>query len=250
MISSYHFHRMFRLVFHEPPGQYLRRMRLQSVIFALINWPKMAVTDIALEYGFSSSQSLAKSLRRELNISARDIRLDYQNKGWHIVEVLLKQLGQPTSNNEQQLEAVLAENLSFQIVSMPERHLQVESYLLSDGMIEIMEAEENRKVDILTITPIKDIDKPAVEQKYLMGYEVTDKQLANLSLPSGRYLSCRVKLNNLVTYAAIWNALYRFILAEDLQPSPDGFSIEVFHYIGDQSSGEYDVSFTLALEAE
>lgn len=56
-ISPYHFHRMFRLVFHEPPGQYLQRKRLQWAALLLVDRPHWSISHIAHEVGFASSQS-------------------------------------------------------------------------------------------------------------------------------------------------------------------------------------------------
>ncbi|MGI9273545.1 MAG: helix-turn-helix transcriptional regulator [Endozoicomonas sp.] len=246
-ISPYHFHRMFRLIFQEPPGQYLRRMRLQEVIFSLINRPKAAVTEIALECGFSSSQSLAKALRRELNTSAKTIRADYLEKGWQEVEALLNQLGQPGSDSDSHLESTMTESLGFQIVELPERYLSVQPYPLSEGMTEKL-LESIGDGDIFALIPTQDTDKPAAKQEYLMGQEVSAPSQANLVVSAGRYLSCTVKLNNIVAYAAVWDALYNHLLSEYLQPAPDGYVVEVLHQNDECDSDIVEVTFSLALD--
>lgn len=55
--SSYspsHFHRMFTEIVGETPADYVKRLRLEQSAHLLIYEPNMAVTDIALQCGFSS----------------------------------------------------------------------------------------------------------------------------------------------------------------------------------------------------
>ncbi|WP_245688468.1 helix-turn-helix domain-containing protein [Vibrio sonorensis] len=58
-ISPFHFHRQFTEIFHETPGRYLSRLRLQIAVDGLVDSSK-SVTQIAHEAGFSSSQPWRK----------------------------------------------------------------------------------------------------------------------------------------------------------------------------------------------
>lgn len=62
-ISPSHFHRQFTELFHETPGQYLARLRLQHAVNLLMSQEQHSVTDVAHACGFSSSQALAKALK-------------------------------------------------------------------------------------------------------------------------------------------------------------------------------------------
>lgn len=72
-LSPYHFHRVFKAVTNETLNDYLRRLRLQQAAQDLF-YKKPAVIDVALEYGFSSSQSFAKAFRKYFNMSPTDVR--------------------------------------------------------------------------------------------------------------------------------------------------------------------------------
>ncbi len=72
-LSPYHFHRVFKAVTGETLNEYLRRLRLQSAAQDLF-YKKPSVIEVALEYGFSSSQNFAKAFRRHFDLSPTDIR--------------------------------------------------------------------------------------------------------------------------------------------------------------------------------
>lgn len=245
-ISPFHFHRMFTVVFKETPGQYVRRMRLQSVIYSLINEPKKAVTEIALGCGFSSSQSLAKALRRELNTSAKTIRNGYLKEGWETIELLLKQLGQPETRTGSSLEKSMAGHVQFQVLEEPEQYFFVKQVPLKETSIVHIVEEYETGHDVYAFIKIPDADKAAENLVYQVGYK-TLKNQANFTLPAGKYLSCRVLLNNMVAYAAIWDALYIHLLSLEFELDPKGYAIEVFHQNPDRQEGMYEITLTLAL---
>ena len=72
-ISPYHFHRQFSQLFGETPGQYLGRVRLQYAVSLLSSETPLKITDIAHECGYSSSQAMAKVLKRELGMTAKSL---------------------------------------------------------------------------------------------------------------------------------------------------------------------------------
>ncbi|MDG3088452.1 AraC family transcriptional regulator [Vibrio hannami] len=72
-LSPYHFHRVFKAVTGETLNEYLRRLRLQQAAQDLF-YRKPPVIDVALEYGFSSSQNFAKAFKKYFDLSPTDIR--------------------------------------------------------------------------------------------------------------------------------------------------------------------------------
>lgn len=72
-LSPYHFHRIFKAVMGETLNEYLRRLRLEAIASTLF-YQKPSVTAIALEYGFSSSQSLAKAFRQHFGLTPSQVR--------------------------------------------------------------------------------------------------------------------------------------------------------------------------------
>lgn len=74
-LSKFHFHRIFRLLTGETPGETIRRLRLAQAVGRLRD-PAAAVTEAALDAGFGSSQAFAKALRGALEASPSALRSD------------------------------------------------------------------------------------------------------------------------------------------------------------------------------
>lgn len=72
--SKYHFHRVFKAVVGEPVAGFTRRLRLELAANRLMSVPHDAVTRIAMDCGFSSSQNFAKAFRLHFGVSPTDYR--------------------------------------------------------------------------------------------------------------------------------------------------------------------------------
>ncbi|NOH98336.1 helix-turn-helix domain-containing protein [Vibrio sp. 99-70-13A1] len=72
-LSPYHFHRIFKAVTGETLNEYIRRLRLEAAANELF-YTKPSITSVALEYGFSSSQSLAKAFKQHFALTPSQIR--------------------------------------------------------------------------------------------------------------------------------------------------------------------------------
>lgn len=72
--SPFHFQRIFKQVVGESPKQYVIRMRLETAAHALVMHQHKTVTEIALEHGFSSSATFARSFRNYFGDSAESFR--------------------------------------------------------------------------------------------------------------------------------------------------------------------------------
>ncbi|ANS85262.1 GyrI-like domain-containing protein [Vibrio scophthalmi] len=72
-LSPYHFHRTFKAVQGETLADFIRRLRLEAAADALFK-SKQPVINIALEFGFSSSQSLAKAFNQHFGVTPSAFR--------------------------------------------------------------------------------------------------------------------------------------------------------------------------------
>lgn len=72
--SPHHFHRVFKAVTGKKPAAYLRRLRLEAAARQLFYDDSAHITALALEYGFSSSQALAKAFRQHFGVPPSEIR--------------------------------------------------------------------------------------------------------------------------------------------------------------------------------
>ncbi|WP_192891737.1 AraC family transcriptional regulator [Vibrio bathopelagicus] len=77
--SPYHFHRTFKAVQGETLADFIRRLRLEAAANDLFK-SKQPIINIALDYGFSSSQSFAKAFKQHFGVTPSAFRdcEDYQ----------------------------------------------------------------------------------------------------------------------------------------------------------------------------
>lgn len=73
-LSEFHFHRVFRLMTGETPGEALRRIRLARALPALA--AAGTVTQASGASGYATSQGFARALRRQTGASATEARTD------------------------------------------------------------------------------------------------------------------------------------------------------------------------------
>jgi AraC family transcriptional regulator len=72
--SPHHFHRIFSALVGEPLNQFIQRIRLERAAAKLIDQPKLSVTEIALDCGFSGSSSFARAFKDHFQMSATEWR--------------------------------------------------------------------------------------------------------------------------------------------------------------------------------
>jgi len=72
--STSHFHRIFLKVTGETVNQYICRVRLEYSANKLKNNPKMSITEIAYDLGFSCSACFARKFRKQFGMSATAYR--------------------------------------------------------------------------------------------------------------------------------------------------------------------------------
>lgn len=230
-ISPFHFHRMFRSVFFETPGQYLLRLRLQVAAQRLYEEPAVSVTDIAHDCGFSSSQALAKALRRELSCSAGEIRRLAKHGTLQELESLLMTLGHPQESGERCLEQKIAEGIPFTLETIPsralcllERSVQVDVHQLNPFAHLALPSDCPA---LVVTTDIDQIEKNFDEQRMSAGYFCKDSE-ANAQVRAGAYLCCHVVVDSDIGYAALWDAVFRHLMYNDVTLDESGCCVEIF----------------------
>ncbi len=72
-LSPYYFHRVFKAVSGETLADFIRRLRMEEAA-RLLFYNNSNVTNVAMELGFSSSQSLAKAFKKHFDLTPSDFR--------------------------------------------------------------------------------------------------------------------------------------------------------------------------------
>lgn len=72
--SPHHFHRVFRAIVGETVQRFVQRLRLERAATVLVHRPNLAITEIAIDSGFSGSATFARAFRRQFGVSATQWR--------------------------------------------------------------------------------------------------------------------------------------------------------------------------------
>jgi AraC family transcriptional regulator len=72
-LSEFHFHRIFKAVMNESPGDYIQRLRLEKAAFRL-QTTKVSVSEIAEETGYQSVHALSKAFKKRFDRSPAAFR--------------------------------------------------------------------------------------------------------------------------------------------------------------------------------
>ena len=73
LISDYHFHRIFKAIIRESPGDYIQRLRLEKAAFKL-QTTEQSLTEIAEQTGYQSPQALSKAFKKRYEVSPISFR--------------------------------------------------------------------------------------------------------------------------------------------------------------------------------
>lgn len=73
-ISDFHFHRIFKAVMNESPGDYVQRLRLEKAAFKL-HATRFSLADIAEQTGYQSPQALSKAFKKRYGITPSAYRI-------------------------------------------------------------------------------------------------------------------------------------------------------------------------------
>ena len=202
-VSANYFHSMFATAFGETPASYQRRLRLKQVVFQLYFEPEKKVIDVALDAGFSSSQALAKVLKRELGTSAKVIRQQQPDDNYLQLRHKLEHTVDGSS-----LEKQLSGKIHFSVEQQPEQFFYLTTLAMQDirslgrrwGKIAPGECQE-----AVILSPWPDMED--LSQPFQLGYRCKPEQ-ANTRLPARKFLTCRVKVRSGTSYVRSWESLY------------------------------------------
>lgn len=241
-ISPYHFHRQFTELFNETPGQYLCRVRLQMAVGLLINDEQWSVIDVAQYCGFSSSQSLAKALKRELGVTAKYIRAMGSRATPKETTEFIQQLAHPSCHSS--MEQELAQSIPTELVWYPQRGIK-RLKLASADWDTVFERYGKKSMQLMSLSPIKQVDKAWSEIEAEIGNWQVAKIQYDRIIPEGYYLCSDVYLASDVAYSMALDALFKAADTQGLKLDVEGDLVEMIRHIELSEVGGVTFSFQL-----
>jgi AraC family transcriptional regulator len=123
--SMFHFHRIFKAAVGETVGGFTKRLRLEMAANRLISHSQNppTITDVAIEFGFSSSQNFAKAFRQKFGQTPSEFRKskigNKKSKSGNALSI--QQVYDPLSLLEERRTA--ADMLDVNVIKVPEYHV-------------------------------------------------------------------------------------------------------------------------------
>ncbi|MGR5127966.1 helix-turn-helix transcriptional regulator [Photobacterium swingsii] len=251
-ISPFHFHRQFTHVFHETPGRYLGRIRLQYAVSMLFEYLSDNVTDIALQCGYSSSQALAKALKRDLNMTAKAIRHLGNTGTPEDINALFEKLAH-RDGSETPLENQLAEAMPCELKLLPDRALKRQP-LPDLHFDDLCEKLGEKMLDITFITQVPELEKSWNEDQHTAGTWVSPQPDVNceddtiIRINAGHFLCCDVCLMSDIGYIAAIDGLFYHAEKLGYEIDQDGYCIEQITQLDMQPTGGLVLSLQIAVK--
>lgn len=242
-ISAYHFHRQFTALFHETPGQYLSRIRLQVATSELIEEPELSITEVAHNAGYSSSQAFAKALKRQLGMTAKAIRQMPYHATPEETSLFLDKMAQPSATES--IEQLLAKSLPCEVLWYPERFLHAKKINGHDSeSFALLFGEQATKYT--TVIAINQLENPWKDIEFIVGRKAQPNQ-ANFTIPAGEYLCCEVLVVSEVGYDAAWEGIFQYAEEHGLDVDEQGFSVELVRHVDDSIMGSATCAIQIPL---
>ncbi|NAX48097.1 helix-turn-helix domain-containing protein [Photobacterium halotolerans] len=212
-ISPFHFHRQFTQLFHETPGQYLHRIRLQYAISQLLMSQNSSITQIALSSGYSSSQALAKALKRETGYQAKQIKALGQTGTPDQTIALLRKLAHPSQHRTSEvvqppIEQQLASSMPCELIWFPARGIYTQTAHRGDWH-RLFDHHGQQTARMLCATPVLELDRPWHDMTSVTGKWRTPPEQSDQVISEGYYLCAKVRVASDIAYLNALESLFR-----------------------------------------
>ena len=243
-ISPYHFHRQFSQLFGETPGQYLGRVRLQYAVSLLSSETPLKITDIAHECGYSSSQAMAKVLKRELGMTAKSLHQFVVSGTSADMAQLLDKLSHPGSN--QSIEKQLAQEMPTELVWYPARGMKVKDIPNFDWD-DVFETLGEKSTRLMSTAPISELERKWKDISFTVGDWQVDSEHYDYFIPEGYYLCCEVYLVSDIAYLAAIEGLFEQAEILGYQVNESAHLIEMVHHVDMSPIGGATFAFQIPI---
>ncbi|MDF2153072.1 GyrI-like domain-containing protein [Vibrio sp. CAU 1672] len=265
-LSPYHFHRTFKAVQGETLADFTRRLRLEAAAGELFK-SKQPVLNIALEFGFSSSQSLAKAFQQHFGITPSAFRncrnyqdfseLTRNSKIGHTLRKIGNEVcnGNTYTGSDVLTWSTTMETLHFEPSKLA--YIRVtgpygEGYKEPSGRLyqwaEMQGLADNTCIFIYHDNPeITPNDKCRTDICLMVTLDTPVPDGIELQdFPGGQYAVLRQQITDFSQYAKAWDELMSKVIESGIE-NDDRPCFELYHSF-DPNTQHADVSFCTAIK--
>lgn len=160
--SPYHFHRIFSSLMGETLNRFIQRLRIERAAAKLVGSPKVSVTEVALECGFSGSAAFARAFKDAFGMSATEWRAKAGNTDSKDCKV--------DSNNEQTVgkdRQAYSVTLLYAGLTSPTQIWRIE--MSSDENVKLIAKVEVKELPDMEVAYIRHVGPYAGDTKLFEG---------------------------------------------------------------------------------
>ncbi len=255
--SAYHFHRIFTAMTGEPLNRFIQRLRAEKAANMLIFNPKMTITEIALECGFSGSAAFARSFKDIFNMSASEWRggghkthskiRKTERKVWKDIADTSMYIDPETKNQTWRYSMNNKKDIHVKVQDLPDMHVAYVRHIgpyqgnaeLFEGLFaklmkwagprELLCGEGVQFFSAYYDSPdITDDDKLRLDLCLTVPEDIqSEGEINTMNLPGGKYALARFELNT-DEYPEAWNFVFGKWLPESGYQPDDRPSYEFY----------------------
>lgn len=172
-LSKFHFQRLFKEEVGLTPQKYIEWVRIEYAKHLIKIFPELKKSEIAYECGFNSPTSFNRAFKRQTNINPGEYNLNLEK----LSDSLRNKINNKEKNN---FEILYLEDKFFETKLITPIKENIESELALYQM--------NGNPKLIGIYLDAPIHTPIEKCRYLIGFEVKDKENSNQVLEKGYYI--------------------------------------------------------------
>lgn len=261
--SPYHFHRIFHAMVGETLNRFIQRLRCERAATQLVGQQSKSVGAIALDCGFSSSQTFARAFREQFGMSASDWRKRCREEGSNMGNMLRKirnterKIGNVPDDSETDIASdhhlhrsnTMSQSITPDVTvkDFPQttvvyiRHIgpyQADSELFGHLFGRLFQwagprgllGPDTKAMSIYHDDPnLTEAAKLRTDMCITVAPETTvDGEVGKLAIPAGRYAFGRVEVTS-EEFGQAWDAMCGGWLPDSGYEPADGVSFEIYH---------------------
>lgn len=225
--SPFHLHRIFKAVTSETLNEYITRKRIEKAASVLLHQRKITISELSLQYGFSSNSSFTRTFKKFYSISPKEFRIANPNKFSKIGTAQSKN-GQENALSEEYICSInnhinwIKMNAKIEIKEMPKLDLayitQIGHSGMQDAYSKLMKWAfpkgllENQNVKIVTIYhdsfKITDPDKVRMSACISLNEKIKPNgEIGLATLEKGRCIVGRFEIQ-ITEFEKSWSGLF------------------------------------------